>query len=203
MSKIDALIEAEWAAAVSRRSASTVSGEDTGAKAESASAKHASLVLTTTKWIGIAERDFGVVDPTLSGWKTILATNNPVLVFDDTEYAIYNPLLVALKRTVINHVDQIQKTRNDARHEWLTEIIYRDIEYSWKDADNNSPTLYTVGGVWVKLDSEWKQATVKGGGLRISGQERCMEKNREKRGWSKDFLFSGKYLDCIGVVSNT
>lgn len=163
MSKIDALIEAEWAAAVSRRLKSTTSGLDTGAIAESASSKHANLVLTTTKWISVAERDFGVVDPTLSGWKATLEANNPILVLDDVNYGVYNPLLVALKRTIINHVDQIQKTRNDATHEWLSGITYRDIEYAWKDANNNKPVLNNNLGIWVKLDGGWKAATVRVG----------------------------------------
>lgn len=187
MTKIDALIEAEWNAAVSRRSASTKTGEDTGAKAASAAAKHANLVLTTTKWIGVAERDFGVAGATLSGWKATLATNNPMLVFDDAEYANYNPLLAALKSTIIAHVDQIQKTRNDVRHEWLTGIIYRDIEYAWKDRDNNMPTLNTVGGVWVKLDGKWVAATDRGGYFQYQNKSAAWTKIERNLGGVKTF----------------
>ncbi len=180
MSKIDTLIEAEWAAAVKRRSESTVSKEDVSVKAESAATKFDWLQLTTSKWLSVAEIKFHVTDPTLSGWKSRLQANSPLLVLDSSEYQTYNTNLVALKRDIINHVDRLQKVLNDQRHEWLTEIAYRDIEYRWKDLNNNEPTLHVAGDVWVKMDGKWKKAVIQGGYFQYqdkSSQWKKIEKN--------------------------
>ncbi|MBV6447650.1 DUF4157 domain-containing protein [Nitrosomonas sp.] len=180
MSKIDTLIEAEWAAAVKRRSQSTVSKEDISAKAESAAAKFDWLKTTTDKWLSVAEKKFNVTDPTLSGWKSRLQANSPLLVFDSSEYQTYNANLAALKKDIINHVDQLQKALNDRRHEWLTEITYRDIEYKWKDINNNEPTLHADGDVWVKMDGKWKEAVIKTGYFQYqdkSNQWKKIERN--------------------------
>jgi len=180
MSKIDTLIEAEWAAAVKRRSQSTVSKEDISAKAESAAAKFDWLKTTTDKWLSVAEKKFNVTDPTLSGWKSRLQANSPLLVFDSSEYQTYNANLAALKKDIINHVDQLQKALNDRRHEWLTEITYRDIEYRWKDINNNEPTLHADGDVWVKMDGKWKEAVIKTGYFQYqdkSNQWKKIERN--------------------------
>jgi len=180
MSKIDTLIEAEWAAAVKRRSESTVSKEDISVKAESAAAKFDWLQLTTNKWLSVAEVKFHVTNPTLSGWKSRLQANSPLLVLDSSEYQTYNTNLIALKRDIINHVDRLQKVLNDQRHEWLTEITYRDVEYKWKDINNNEPALHDNGDIWVKMDGKWKKAVIQGGYFQYqdkSSQWKKIEKN--------------------------
>lgn len=165
MDKIEDLIKGEWQAAVGRRKTSTVAPDtDTAATDASAKQTHAWLVESTLRWIKVAQDNYGVGDPTLPGWQRRLNDNDPLLDAEDHEYSAFNINLKALKREVIAHVDGLQRTRNDSRHEWLTEINYRDIEYQWKSQNDHLPVLHKVGDrVWVKQDGKWLEAQKKGG----------------------------------------
>lgn len=167
-SKVDEVIKGEWAKAVARRRQSTTTPETaTSSQHESEKQKLDKAKIGVETWMKLAKQKYRLEKGVISGFN--LEKIDAELdhdVFNDISDVQYTEKLDILKAKIITACNAAQNTKNLETLKWI-KVIYRDIEYSWKDDNEYKPELHgTAPNSYVKIAKKWVKAVDKGGYLK-------------------------------------